>query len=249
MKFSLVIPAKDEECCIVDTLEKLCHVLERERFDYEVVVVADHCTDQTEERTAEVATLNPRVRPVRNEDRPGFGMAVRTGLNAYSGDAVAVFMADASDSPEDAVRYFREIEGGAECVFGSRFIQGSRVIDYPSHKLFLNRIANWVLRLLFRHGLNDTTNAFKCYRREVVDGCRPLLARHFNLTVELPLKAVLRGYCYKILPISWTNRKTGISKLKIHEMGSRYLFIMMYCLLEKWLTGRDYHREIAGERR
>ncbi len=242
MKFSVVIPAHNEEGCIADTLRTLLNTLEPEKFDYEIVVVADHCSDRTAALVAETAAGNPRVRCIENPAGPGFGMAVRAGLNSFTGDAVAIFMADASDSPRDLVTYFRRIEAGAECVFGSRFINGGKVVDYPRHKLFLNRLGNIFIRLLFRHGLNDTTNAFKCYRKEVLDGCRPFLAPHFNLTVELPLKAVIRGYSYEIVPISWHNRKTGISKLKIKEMGARYFFIIFYCLLEKWLTGRDYKR-------
>jgi dolichol-phosphate mannosyltransferase len=76
----------------------------------------------------------------------------------------------------------------------------------------------------------------------VIDGCRPFLSVHFNLTVELPLKAVIRGYRYEVMPIRWTNRKSGVSKLKIREMGSRYLFITLYCWLERVLTYRDYKR-------
>ncbi len=242
MKFSVVIPAHNEEGCIASTLESLVAKLEEARFDYEIVAVEDHCGDGTARILADFAEKNPRIRHVKNCDKPGFGMAVRAGLNAYSGDAVAVFMADASDSPDDLCAYFRKIDAGAECVFGSRFIKGSKVIDYPPHKLILNRFVNHLIRMLFRHGLNDTTNAFKCYRREVIDGCKPFLSPHFNLTVELPLKAFIRGFTFETMPISWTNRKTGVSKLRIREMGSRYFFIILYCLLEKYMVGKDYHK-------
>ena len=242
MKFSVVIPAHNEEGCIADTLNKLIAKLADSQFKYEIIVVADHCSDKTEKIVKKIAKKNKKVKLVVNELSAGFGMAVRTGLDVFSGDAVAVYMADASDSPEDLVQYFSEIKNGAECVFGSRFIKGSKVVDYPKHKLILNRIVNFFIRVMFQHGLNDTTNAFKCYRREVIDGCRPFLSPHFNLTVEIPLKAVIRGYKYEIVPISWHNRTSGISKLKLKEMGSRYFFIILYCLLEKWMVGKDYRR-------
>ena len=242
MKFSVVIPAHNEDGVIRDTLEKLLKKLNEERFDFEIVVVADHCSDRTEEILEEVSKSDSRVRWIRNKENAGFGMAVREGLEEYKGDAVAIYMADASDSPDDLCRYFKKIEGGAECVFGSRFIKGSRVVDYPKHKYFLNRFVNYLIKFLFRHGLNDTTNAFKCYRREVIDGCKPFLSPHFNLTVELPLKAYIRGYRFEIIPISWENRKAGVSKLKLKEMGSRYFFIILYCLLEKYMVGKDYHK-------
>ncbi len=242
MKFSIVIPAYNEEEVIKNTLEQLVAKL-ADKYDYEILVIDDHCVDKTSELVKKLATENQRIRLLKNEKCGGFGMAVRCGLENFTGDAVAIFMADASDSPDDLLTYFAEVEKGSECVFGSRFIKGSKVIDYPKHKFLLNRFVNWVIKLFFRHHYNDTTNAFKCYRREVIEGCKPFISRHFNLTVELPLKAVIRGYKFKVIPISWTNRAAGVSKLKLKEMGSRYFFMFSYCLLEKWLTGKDYSRD------
>lgn len=242
MKFSIIVPAYNEEDVIASTLIELDLAL-KEKFDYEIIVVDDHCSDKTVEIVQEILQDNNRIKIVKNEKKGGFGMAVRCGLENFSGDAVAIYMSDASDSPDDLIHYFEEIDKGAECVFGSRFIKGSKVIDYPKHKFLLNRFVNFVIKLVFRHRYNDTTNAFKCYRKEVIEGCKPLISRHFNLTVELPLKAFIRGYRFKVIPISWTNRAAGVSKLKLKEMGSRYFFMFMYCLMEKWLTGGDYKRD------
>jgi dolichol-phosphate mannosyltransferase len=151
-------------------------------------------------------------------------------------------MADGCDDPKDVVASYRKLMEGYDCVFGSRFMRQSRVVGYPTHKLIINRLANTFVRVLFGIALNDTTNAFKCYRREVIAGVQPILSHHFNLTVELPLKAIIRGYSYAVIPISWTERRTGISKLKIREMGGRYLFIVLYCLLERLLSRGDYRR-------
>jgi dolichol-phosphate mannosyltransferase len=152
-------------------------------------------------------------------------------------------MADESDDCRDVVRYWEKLNEGYECVFGSRFVKGGGVIDYPGIKLRINRVANFFLRLLFNIPLNDTTNAFKAYRRTVIDGCRPLIAPHFNLTVELPLKAIVRGYSFTIIPITWRNRRSGVAKLKIKEMGSRYLFICLYIWLEKYFSRGDYRKD------
>jgi len=151
-------------------------------------------------------------------------------------------MADASDDPADAVRYWHLLLSGYECAFGSRFIRGGRVTDYPRIKLWVNRMANLFITALFTIPLNDTTNAFKAYRRTVIDGCRPYLAPHFNLTIEIPLKAMVRGYSWAVMPISWKNRRHGTAKLKIKEMGSRYFFICMYVWLEKYFSRGDYRR-------
>ena len=151
-------------------------------------------------------------------------------------------MADGSDDPADLIKYYNKLNDGYDCVFGSRFMVGSRVSDYPIHQLVLNRLANTFIQVLFRQRFNDFTNAFKIYRREVIAGVQPLLSHHFNLTVELPLKALIRGYSFAIVPISWKNRKHGISKLRIQEMGSRYLFVVLYCFLEKQLSRADFRR-------
>jgi dolichol-phosphate mannosyltransferase len=173
----------------------------------------------------------------------GFGRAITFGFDHMCGDAAIVMMADESDDCRDVVAYWRLLNEGWDAVFGSRFIRGGGVIDYPRHKLAINRMANLFLRLLFRTGLNDTTNAFKAYRRSVIEGCRPFLSPHFNLTVELPLKTIVRGYSWTVCPVTWKNRRSGFSKLKIKEMGSRYLFITLYCWLERYFSCGDYRKE------
>lgn len=240
---SIVIPARNEEGCIESTVEALSKQLRQESIPHELVVVDDGSEDQTWSILNRLRSTLSELRPVQNTGLNGFGRAIRQGLDVCRGDAVIIYMADASDDPEDVVRYFRILNDGADCVFGSRFMRGGKTIDYPRVKWVLNRFANGFIRVLFAHGLNDTTNAFKAYRREVIEGCRPMLSPHFNITVELPLKAIIRGYTYEIIPITWTNRKTGVSKLKIREMGSRYFFIVMYVWLEKFFSRGDYHRD------
>jgi dolichol-phosphate mannosyltransferase len=243
MKLSVVIPAHNEEETVTETVEGLVATLSREGIEHEVIVVDDSSSDGTVAVVERIAAEQPQVRCLRSPYPNGFGFAVRAGLEAFEGDAVAIVMADGSDSPEDLVSYQRLLEEGYECAFGSRFVHGSNVIDYPRSKLLMNRIVNFGIRVLFRHGYNDTTNAFKAYRREVIENVQPFLSHHFNLTVELPLKAVVRGYSYGIVPISWTNRKAGVSKLSLNEMGSRYLFIVLYVFLEHHLSRGDYQRD------
>jgi dolichol-phosphate mannosyltransferase len=244
VKLSVLIPAHDEADSIVDTVQAIEAGLDKAAIDYEILVVDDASTDGTGGLVRELAAANARVRCLRSPNPPGFGFAVRAGLDAFAGDAVVVAMADASDDPEDIVAYHRTLEAGAECAFGSRFVSGSRVEDYPRLKLVLNRIVNFGIRVLFRHGYNDTTNAFKAYRREVIETVQPLFSNHFNLTVELPLKAIARGHEFTIVPISWRNRAAGTSKLNLQEMGSRYLFVILYVFLERHLSRGDYRRPV-----
>ena len=246
LKISAVIPAHNEEGSITETIDGLVQALEGAKIDYEILVVDDSSTDRTRAVVQHIGAENPRVRYHASHYPRGFGFTVRSGLDAFQGDAVAIVMADASDDPADLVRYHELLEEGYDCAFGSRFIRGGAVHDYPRLKLVINRLANSFIRMLFRHGYNDTTNAFKAYRREVIETVQPLLSNHFNLTVELPLKAIVRGHSYGVTPITWRNRTAGSSKLSMQEMGSRYLFIVLYAFLERYLVRGDYHR--AAER-
>ena len=242
MKLSVVIPARDEEGSIGDTVMGLVTELERAGIEHEIVVVDDHSTDGTAAEVDALARQRPTVRRILSPYSGGFGLTVRAGLESFTGDAVAIVMADGSDDPRDLVSYHHLLEEGYDCAFGSRFLPGSQVHDYPRVKLIMNRVVNFGIRVLFRHGYNDTTNAFKAYRREVIERIQPLLSNHFNLTVELPLKAFIRGHSYAVVPISWRNRSAGESKLGLREMGSRYLFIVLYAFLEHHLSRGDYRR-------
>ena len=242
---SVVIPAHNEEECIESTLEDLCKTLEKESIDYEVIVSNDHSTDSTGRILGELTKTNPRIRHIENTKPNGFGFAVRSGFEQAGGEWVAVMMADASDDPRDLINFYLEgKQKETDAVFGHRFGRGGNVVDYPAIKLILNRLTNWIICLLFAIRYSDVTNAFKLYRRSTLLGLEPLLSPHFNLTVELPLKVIVRGFSYSVIPNSWYNRKTGVSKLKIKEMGSRYWFIILYCLVEKWLSVGDFRKDI-----
>ena len=239
---SVVIPARNEEGCIRGTVEHLDLELRLNDIPHEIVVVDDGSTDRTGAILDEMAQTIPTLRPFSNPGPHGFGRAIIYGLDRMEGDAVAIMMADESDDPRDVVRYWRGLNDGYEAVFGSRFIKGGGAIDYPRLKLAMNRIFNRLIRFLFRIKLNDTTNAFKAYRRSTIDGCRPLIAPHFNLTVELPLKTIVRGYSWTVIPVTWRNRRSGEAKLKLKEMGSRYFFICLYVWLEKYFSAGDYRK-------
>ena len=239
---SIVIPARNEEECIASTVEHLHLELRLHGVPHEIVVVNDASVDGTWSVLEALQRSVPELTVMQNPGPHGFGRAISYGLDHMRGDAAVIMMADESDDCRDVVRYWKLLNEGYECVFGSRFLRGGGVIDYPRLKLLVNRAANLFVRTLFGFKLNDTTNAFKAYRKTVVEGCKPLISPHFNITVELPLKAISRGYSWVSVPITWRNRRTGQSKLRMKEMGSRYLFICLYILLEKWLSRGDYRR-------
>ncbi|MFN3850271.1 MAG: glycosyltransferase family 2 protein [Spirosomataceae bacterium] len=244
MKLSVVIPAYNEQESIPETLKALYGTLKKYNIDHEIWVTNDNSKDNTLQVLQELQKEIPTLVFETNKGPNGFGYAVRYGLERFSGDCVAVFMADMSDDPEDLVKYYNTmIEQNVDAVFGSRWIKGGKVIDYPPVKKIVNRVANMIIKMFIGIKYNDTTNAFKLYKRETMEGLKPFLSPHFNLTVELPLKTIVRGYTYAVVPNSWTNRKYGESKLKIKEMGSRYFFILMYCFIEKFFSRGDFKKK------
>jgi dolichol-phosphate mannosyltransferase len=247
MKISVIIPARNEARNIGSTVGALVERLVGAAIPFEIVVVDDGSADQTAEIVEEHGAADDRIRLVRNPGPHGFGRAVRRGIDAVLAQeeesAVVICMADGSDEPADVVRYYRILRDEAECAFGSRFMRGARVEGYPRFKLAINRLANLFIQVLFGLPYNDVTNAFKGYRTSVLRGCQPLLSPHFNLTVELPLKAIVRGYSHKVIPISWRSRRFGVSALHLEEQGSRYLYVVLIVWLEKLLTKGDYRRD------
>jgi len=245
MLLSVIIPAYNEEQNIAKTVASFYERLLIENINHEILVINDNSKDNTLSILENIKKEIPTLRHITNSGNNGFGYAIRKGLDNFKGDCVAIVMADMSDSPDDLVSFYKEmIESDVDCVFGSRWSLGGKTYDYPRHKLILNRIFNNVIRLLFGIRYNDCTNAFKLYKKETIDGLKPILSPHFNLTVELPLKAIIRGFSYKVLPNTWRNRSFGKSNLKIKEMGSRYLFILIYCFIEKLFVKKDFRKFI-----
>lgn len=242
MILSIVIPAYNEAQNIESTVLAFFEELQKEGIPNEILVVNDNSKDSTLDVLEGLREQVSTLRYVSNDGPNGFGHAVRYGLSRFKGDCVALVMADLSDDPKDAVAFYRKLNEGYDCVFGTRWSKGGKAFDYPKHKLVLNRVFNTIVRLMFGIRYNDCTNAFKMYRRETIHGVQPFLSPHFNLTLEIPLKAIVRGYSYAVIPNTWRNRTHGESNLKIQEMGGRYAFILIYCWIEKFFVQNDYKK-------
>jgi dolichol-phosphate mannosyltransferase len=245
LKLSVVIPAYNEAESLPETIRAIYAELVKNNIEHEILVINDNAKD-----TDTPGVLNklkaeiPSLGWLTNEGPNGFGFAVRKGLENFKGDCVAIMMADLSDSPTDLILFYKTmVEGNYDAVFGTRWSKGGKVYDYPFIKRVINRMANSIIRICFGIKYNDTTNAFKMYKRKTIEGLHPLLSPHFNFTIELPLKVIIRGYSYAVVPNSWRNRKFGVSKLKIREMGTRYLFILLYCLIEKFFSKKDFNKK------
>lgn len=245
MKLSVVIPAYNEALNLPETITSFYKALTEKQIEHEILVINDNSGDNTEEVIRElqqsITTLHTLFNP---PPRNGFGYAIRKGLENFSGDCVALVMADMSDSPGDLINYYQTfISQQVDCVFGNRFQVRGSVVGYPRKKMIINRIVNHLIGIVFHIRYYDCTNAFKLYSRHTIEGLKPFMSPHFNITVELPLKVIVRGYSYAIVPNSWVNRKFGTSNLKIREMGSRYFFILLYCLIEKFFSRGDFKKK------
>lgn len=237
--YSVLIPAYNEAENLPPTLEQMADTLRSEGIPFELLVVNDNSTDTTAEVLASLASALPELHVVNNTPPGGLGRAIRCGLKHFRGDVVAIVMADSSDSPEDVAACYRKIEEGYDCVFGSRFRPQSKVSQYPPVKLVANRIVNTALRLLFLTRFNDLTNAFKVYRRHVIESISPLQAAHFNITIEMSLSCLIRRFKIAEIPIRWSGRTWGQSNLRLREMGRRYLCTLLMIWFERMLILDD----------
>lgn len=233
MKLSIIIPLRNEEFLIKKIVDQLQSKLKI--IPYEIIFINDFSTDNTVKVTKELIKTKPQINIYDNKKK-GLGGTITEGINKATGEVICIMMSDLSDSIDDLEKYYSTIKDeNIDAVFGSRFIRGSRIVDYPKKKLILNRIFNIITKLLFISDYNDFTNAFKIYKKNALLKTFPLVSESFNIFLELPLKIISRKMKYKIIPISWINRKEGTSKFDIKELRAKYLFTLIYCLLEKIL--------------
>ncbi|MCA9137622.1 MAG: glycosyltransferase family 2 protein [Planctomycetales bacterium] len=239
-QLSIVIPAYNEEQNIGPCLDDLMTFLvDQEGIDTEVIVVNDNSVDATESEVISRQQRWPSIRLVRRKPPGGFGRAIRTGLQFVRGEVIIIYMADRSDHPRDAKRYYDTIMEGYDCVFGSRFIRGAEVNRYPRVKLWVNRLVNKTIQWMFWTPMNDLTNAFKAYRAGVIDLCGPYRSCHFNITLEMSLSALISGFRIKEIPIGWEGRTWGSTNLRMREMGRRYLCTLLMLFFQRVLMSDD----------
>ncbi len=236
---SIIIPAYNEEENVKPTILEIIETLDAEKIPHEIILVNDNSKDKTPDIVKELQTKYSQIKLVNRTPPGGFGRAIRSGLENFTGDYVAIVMADLSDDPKDIVKYYQKLEEGYDAVFGTRFTKDSKVVEYPKLKLFVNRIVNKMIQLMFWSEFNDLTNAFKAYRAHVIHSILPLRAAHFNITIETSLSVLIRKYKIASVSINWYGRKWGQSNLKLRAMGRRYLATLIKIWFERILILDD----------
>ncbi len=244
MKLSIVIPAYNEAGNISKTVIAFYEKLKEEAIEHEILVINDNSKDNTLKIVENLEKKIPTLRHLTNVAPNGYGYACRKGLENFTGDCVVITMADLSDDPSDLVKYYRTMEKKkCDMVFGDRWCKEAKVLGYPKKKLWLNRLVNHSIRILFCFRYKDVTNGFKLFSRDTMNGLKPFISGQFSLALELPLKGIIRGYSYEVVPNNWYNREIGESNLKLKSMFFRYAFILIYCLNEKLFSMGDYKKE------
>lgn len=237
---SIVIPCYNEQDVVEKTVNDLISYFSAQKLSYEILCVNNASKDGTEEVLKKLCRQSPLVRYVNTTQIPGYGVAVRWGLEHYSGRSVVIAMADGAESPADVYGLYKKIDEGYDCAFGSRFQGGVTVEGYPPFKMFLNRLGNFLISKVTGNSYNDFTNGFKCYRREVIDLMRPFNSQYFNLTVEMSMGAVLNGARFAVVPNSWKDRDGGVSKFAVLNQSKMYLMTVAFCWLRKKIQGNTW---------
>jgi dolichol-phosphate mannosyltransferase len=233
---SIIIPCRDEEENVNTIYENIIKKIKTE--NYQIIFINDFSSDNTENKIKKLSSNDKKIF-LYNNAKKGLGGAIDLGLKKSMGKFITILMADSADSIDDLNNYIKIMnEEKCDAVFGSRFISGGKTVEYPLIKLIFNRFGNNLARLLFLSNYNDFTNSFKIYKKEVIQHFFPLVSEDFNIFLELPLKTISRGFKFKIIPIKYYNRTVGTAKFKIKELGSRYLFTLLYCFIEKILLNK-----------
>ena len=228
---SIIVPVRNESDNLQSVFDYFLNNLKN--LNYEVLIINDYSEDNTLDKTKKLVEKHKEFKVLNNTVK-GLGGAINLGIENAIGTNVAIMMADESDDINDLIEYNKIMEDeNLDAVLGTRFSKESKVINYPLQKLILNRIFNLFVSLTFWNKYNDYTNAFKIYKKKTLVEIKPIISESFNIFLEIPLKIISRKYKYKIISINWMGRKKGSSKFKIKELGSKYLFTLIYCFIEK----------------
>ena len=203
---NIIIPVRNEEENIIETITAL------ENTDlpaHRIIIIDDYSTDKTKEIVERIAKERENLELITNNYSPGFGNALRTGFEQVKEGVIVPFMADLCDRPEDISRMYKKIEEGYEVICASRYTSGGRIVGRTKRlKVFLSKWAGLTLQKLARLPTSDAINAFKMYRKKVIESI-DIKSVGFAASLELFLKAYYKGYKIYEIPTVWRERSKG----------------------------------------
>jgi dolichyl-phosphate beta-glucosyltransferase len=218
-KLSVIIPAKDEEKRISETLKSVDAYLEKQSYDYEIVVVDSNSKDRTREvvEQLEASTVQKcRVLPMKIA---GKGLAVKTGLiEAASGDIVMFMDADNATPITEIEKFLPFFEQGYDVVIGSRYTNPDLVkVHQPLYRIVLSRMSNLLIQFLAVPGIKDTQLGFKAFTADAAKNIFPLVTvLRWGFDMEVLTIARAKGYKIKEVGVSWTEHGGGHVPLKAY---------------------------------
>lgn len=228
-ELSLIIPFKNENEYVKTVIGTVHRYLTKKKVDFEIIAV-DDSNDGTWEILKSLEKKYSDFRAVRGWKPPGYGKAIRKGFGLARGKIVVPFNGDMCDSLDDVMKYVKIINSGYDMVFGSRYVPGAKVENYPRFKKIFSVLTNAFIMVMFRVNCSDITQSFKAYRKEVVDSIKPV-SDGYEISLEIALRAIKKGYKYKTIPIGWVGRKSGVSKMNLRKSAPLYFKIVMRLLL------------------
>ncbi len=212
-KTIVIIPTYDEK----DNIKKIIHSILELNPNVDVLVVDDSSPDGTGEIVKSIKQSDSRVKLLEREGKQGLGTAYVAGFKYMlkNGYEIAIQMdADFSHNPKE-IKKFRKMIDEYDLIIGSRYIQGVNVINWPMRRLLLSYFANIYTRVITGLPLCDSTGGFKCFRKEVLESIDldKIKSNGYAFQIEMNYKAWKNGFKLKELPIIFTDRIEGTSKM------------------------------------
>ncbi|MBP7216397.1 MAG: glycosyltransferase family 2 protein [Candidatus Omnitrophica bacterium] len=233
MKISIVVPAHNEEENIADVIQQIETAID---LDHELVVVNDHSSDATPTIVTGLMQRYPRLRLVHNTEPGGFANAIKAGLKNMRGDLVVPVMGDLCDDLATIKEMYAKILEGYDVVCGSRYFGGGERRGGSKFKGMLSSCAGWSLHMLLGIATHDIANAFKMYRKEVIQSIT-IESKGFEISMELPVKAYCLGFKITEVPTIWKERTKGKSSFKVLQLLPSYFKLYVWVLWKKVFGG------------
>jgi len=207
--------------------ERLIRSLNALRVDYEIIFVVEG-SDTTFQKVSQLAKLNPRIRLEYNVNRLGLGKATKKGLCLVDPESNYVLTMDSDlNHDPDEIQLLLAVAKGADVVVGSRSRTRGLVKELPWFKRMVSASTNWVLRNAFKMNASDITSGFRIYSTKAIESIRDdLVSKNFEVTAELLIRAKRKGFSIAEIPIRFTRRPRGRSKLSFVKSGVGYIVLL-----------------------